>query len=150
MSEIISRNDFLKRLAVIPFGLPTAFRSSLRSARPEAGMCFLRGKVTEKESGRMVPAKVLIVDEAGRFYHPEPYIPHRDLRPDLQKVEEEFCRQSVSSVPAILNMSLFPEAPRRSASPGGWASATWHIPSGGIFSAWEFRSRTKSRGGKPK
>ena len=33
----------------------------------------------------MVPAKVVIVDDAGRFSHPDPYIPHRDLRPDLQR-----------------------------------------------------------------
>ena len=84
MSEAISRHEFLKRLCILPLGSPVILWGGGAAGQVTSGKNLLRGKVVDKDTALTVPCKVRVVDAAGNFYHPDPYIPHRDLSASVQ------------------------------------------------------------------
>jgi hypothetical protein len=92
MSEIMSRHEFMQRLAILPFGPAAILRSASIMGQANSGKCLLRGKVLDKDTDQTVPAKVHVVNMEGNFYHPDPYIPHRDMRASVQTKAYFYCQ----------------------------------------------------------
>ena len=92
MSEIISRNEFLKRLSILPLGSAAILRSAGATERMNSGKCLIRGIVVDKGTALPVPSKVQVMDAAGNFYHPDPYIPHRESTEKVQTNPYFYCQ----------------------------------------------------------
>jgi len=91
MSGPLSRQEFLKRICILPLASPVNLWSARFGQEKLPGRGLLSGKVLDKETGRSVPCKVHIADAAGNFYHPEPWIPRRDLNQNIQAKPYFYC-----------------------------------------------------------